>query len=440
MNHAPSLRHTFLTRITLMLAIAGCITAAATYSYSKHETASFLDGQLRQIALNAGPKLIAATAPEAPDQDPEDRFAITIWDAAGHVLDQSLPGANIPLLPKPGFATVQVGQKIWRAYMLRDAGQSIQVAQRMRVREEIASSAALGAALPVLLLIPLTWLVGGLALHRTLRRMDNLTHDLATRGARATAPLPFTDVPAELTPLVESMNGLILRLNTALEAQKRFLADAAHSLRTPIAAMQIETGNLMADKPAPNQRPRLEALAAAARRAAGLVGQLLRLARLDEPEAPCPVAVDAAELLLACVADHAPLSSRNGIDLGAAITPPAMVRGVEDEIQTLFANLIENALIYSPTGGRVDVSLQPAEGGFSVEVQDNGPGLPAGAEADIFERFFRAAPQAVEGSGLGLAIARRIATRHGFGLEVCNRKDGVKGVLARVTMPDSGEA
>ena len=423
-----------------MLAIAGCIAAAATYHYSKNETDLFLDGQLRQIALNAGPRLTAATAPADPDHDPEDRFAITIWDAAGNILHQSFPGTNIPLLPKPGFATVHVGRKVWRAYMLRDAGQSIQVAQRMRVREEIASSAALGAALPVLLLIPLTWLVGGLALHRTLRRMDSLTQDLATRGARATAPLPLTDVPAELTPLVESMNGLILRLNAALEAQKRFLADAAHSLRTPIAAMQIETNNLMAEKPAPSQRPRLEALAAAARRAAGLVGQLLRLARLDEPEAPCPVALDAAALLLACVADQAPLASHNGIDLGAAIAPPAMVRGVEDEIQTLFANLIENALIYTTAGGQVDVSLQPMEGGFLAEVKDNGPGLPAGTEADIFERFFRAAPQAVEGSGLGLAIARRIATRHGFGLEVANRQDGVKGVLARVTMPGFGEA
>ncbi|MDE2458351.1 MAG: sensor histidine kinase N-terminal domain-containing protein [Rhodospirillales bacterium] len=435
MKHAPSLRRTFFTWISAVLAIAGCITAAATYSYSKHETALFLDGQLRQIALNAGPKLTAATAPAARDQDPEDRFAITIRDAAGHILDQSLPGANIPLLPEPGFATVHVGHKVWRVYMLRDTGKSVQVAQRMRVREEIASSAALGTALPVLLLIPLIWLVGGLALHRTLRRMDSLTHDLATRGARATAPLPLTNVPAELTPLVESMNGLILRLNAALAAQKRFLADAAHSLRTPIAAMQLETGNLMADTPTPSQRPRLEALAAAARRAAGLVGQLLRLARLDEPEVPCPVALDAAALLLACVADQAALADRNNIDLGATVAPPAMVRGVEDEMQTLFANLIENALIYTPVGGQVDVSLRRVPAGFSVEVQDNGPGLPAGTEAEIFERFFRAAPQAAEGSGLGLAIARRIAMRHGFGLEVRNRQDGVHGVLARVTMP-----
>ncbi|MBU6448486.1 MAG: sensor histidine kinase N-terminal domain-containing protein [Rhodospirillales bacterium] len=435
MNHAPSLRRTFFTWISAMLAIAGCITATATYLYSKHETALFLDGQLRQIALNAGPGLTAATAPAAPDQDPEDRFAITIRDAAGHILHQSLPGANIPPLPKPGFATLQTNNKVWRVYMLRNAGKSVQVAQRMRVREEIASSAALGTALPVLLLIPLSWLVGGLALHRTLRRMDSLTHDLATRGARATTPLPLTEVPAELTPLVESMNGLILRLNAALVTQKRFLADAAHSLRTPLAAMQIEIDNLMADKPAPTQRPRLEALTAAARRAAGLVGQLLRLARLDEPELPSPAVLDAAALLLACVADQAPLASSNGIDLGAAIIPPAMVSGVEDEVRTLFANLIENAIIYTASGGQVDVSLQRVKNGFCVEIQDNGPGLPAGTEANIFERFYRAAPQTAEGSGLGLAIARRISTRHGFGLEVCNRPDGTKGVRARVTMP-----
>lgn len=433
MSHRPSLRRTALVWVTLLLAVAGLIAAGVAYLYSKSETADFLDGQLRQIALNAGPGPAAANVPAAPDQDPEDRFAVTIWNAEGQIVHQSLPGVAIPISPTSGFSSVRINGESWRVYTLRGGAQSVEVAQRMTVRDEIASNAAIGAALPVLLLIPFSWLVVGLALHRTLRRLDILAAELATRSIMATEPLPVHEIPTELTSLVTAMNGLVVRLHDALTAQKRFLADAAHTLRTPIAAMQIEIGNFTTE--APPARPRLDALAAGARRAAQLVDQLLRLARLDELQPPSRIQFDAAALLLDCVADQAAFAARKGIDLGAEITPPAMISGAEDEVRTLFANLIENALTYTQAGGKVDVALRRTNGGFSAEVLDTGPGLPASAEAHIFERFFRAAPEAAEGTGLGLAIARRIADRHGFGLAVINRTDGASGVLARVTMP-----
>ncbi|MDE8350240.1 MAG: histidine kinase dimerization/phospho-acceptor domain-containing protein [Acidocella sp.] len=435
MTNAPSLRRTALVWITALLAIMGFITASAAYVYSESETAVFLDSQLRQIALNAGPGLAVANAPAAPDEDPEDSFAVTIWDASGHDVHQSLPSAQIPLQPSSGFAVVRASGEAWRVYTLRGSNRSVQVAQRITVRDEIASNAAMGATLPVLLLIPLSWLVVGLALHRTLRRLDHLANDLATRGTQATDPLPLSAVPAELKPLVTAMNGLIFRLNAALAAQKRFLADAAHTLRTPLTAMLIEIENLRADKPSANQRLRLEALAAGGRRAAALVHQLLQLAQLDELALPRRARFDAAALLLDCVADQTPLASRKEIDLGASVTQPAMIFGVAEEIRTLFANLIENALTYTQAGGVVDITLCPTDGGFLAEILDTGPGLPAGVEEFLFERFYRAAPQAAEGSGLGLAIARRIADRHGFGLEVTNRADDVNGVQARVTIP-----
>ena len=433
MSRRPSLRRTALIWVTVLLAVAGLIAAGVAYLDSERETADFLDGQLRQIALNAGPGPAAANAPAAPDQDPEDRFAVTIWNAEGQIVHQSLPGVAIPIPPASGFSSTQINGEAWRVYTLRGTTQTVEVAQRVTVRDEIASNAAIGAALPVLLLIPLSWLVVGLALHRTLRRLDVLATELATRSTMAKEPLPLTDIPIELTPLVTGMNGLILRQHDALMAQKRFLADAAHTLRTPVAAMQIEIGNLTVDVPL--ARARLDALAAGARRAAQLVDQLLRLARLDEPQRPASIPFDAAALLLDCVANQAALAAHKGIDLGAEIVPPVMISGADDEVRTLFANLIENALIYTQPGGKVDVSLRRTKSGFYAEVLNTGPGFPAGAEAHIFERFFRATPEAAEGTGLGLAIARRIADRHGFGLEVRNRTDGIPGVMARVTMP-----
>ena len=435
MSAAPSLRRTALIWVTLLLAVAGLIAASVAYLYSQSETSDFLDGQLRQIALNAGPQPAVASAPAAPDQDPEDRFAVTIW-AGGQIVRQSLRGVAIPIAPSSGFSTAQINGEAWRVYTLRGSTQTVQVAQRMTVRDEIAGNAAIGAALPVLLLIPFSWIMVGLTLHRTLRRLDALATDLATRGITANEPLPIKDIPTELASLVTGMNSLIVRLHDALAAQRRFLADAAHTLRTPVAAMQIEIGNLTAAAPPP--RARLEALATGARRAAQLVDQLLRLARLEEPQPPPATVFDAAALLLDCVADQAVLAARKGIDLGADMTPPAMITGAEDEVRTLFTNLIENALTYTPAGGKVDVSLRRTPSGFSAEVLDTGPGFPSGAEAHIFERFYRATPAAAEGTGLGLAIARRIADRHGFGLEIRNRTDGASGVSARVTMPGIG--
>ena len=435
MSHAPSLRRSSLAWITILLVVAGVIAAATTYRHSESETATFLDGQLRQIALNAGPSHSAAEAPAALDQDAKDRIAVTIWDRTGIRLHQSYPGLKIPLQPKPGFADMQVGGETWRVYTLYGKVEAVQVAQRESVRDEIARNAALGAALPVLIMIPVLWLAVGLILNRGFRRLDGLTRDLAARSASATEKLPLAQIPAELTALVESVNGLILRLNAAMAGQKRFLADAAHTLRTPLAAMQIEIGNLQAEKPTATQRPRLEALAAGARRASALVDQLLRLARLDEPTPARPSTLDVAPLLLGCVAEMAPLASRKDIDLGASIAHTAMIDAVAEEMRTLFTNLIENALIYTQEGGRVDVLLQWVNGRFAAEIRDTGPGLPEGAEAYIFDRFSRAATVAADGSGLGLAIARRIAERHGFDLEVRNRSDGVRGVVARIMMP-----
>ncbi|MBU6418364.1 MAG: sensor histidine kinase N-terminal domain-containing protein [Proteobacteria bacterium] len=436
MRARRSLRKTTFVWVAVLLAVAGSIAASVAYLYSKSETADFLDGQLRQIALNAGPGLSTAAAPTAADQDPEDRVAVSIWDANGRLVHQSLPGVALPLLPSVGFAVLRINGEAWRVYSLHGAGRSVEVAQRVTVRNEIAGNAAMGVALPVLLLIPLSWLVVGFALHRTLWRLDVLADELATRSVMATEPLPLTDVPAELTPLVAGMNSLIVRLHEALAAQKRFLADAAHTLRTPIAALQIEIGNLTPD--VPPARTRLQALAAGARRAAGLVDQLLRLARLDEPQFPRGTLFDAGALLLGCVADQAAFAARKGIDLGADVSSPALILGVEDEARALFTNLIENALTYTPEGGKVDVSLRRDGDWFSAEILDTGAGLPPGAETHIFERFYRAAPEAADGTGLGLAIARRIADRHSFGLDVRNRADGIRGVLARVTMPVAG--
>lgn len=429
---SPSLRRTALGWMTALLAGIGLAAMVAAYILARGEAADFLDGQLRQVALNAGPGLGEADAPPATDQDPEDQIAVTIWKG-GTVL-RSDPGVDTQRPKRTGYADAVMGGEPWRTYTTESGTLTVRVAQRDVVRTEFARNAALGAVTPLLLLVPLSWIVVGWAMNRVLGRLDGLVQDLAGRSAAAAAPLPTSAVPVEIAPLVEAMNGLILRLQAALDAQKQFVADAAHELRTPLAAMQAQIDALAgADGPAPAEGS--SALSAGLRRASRLVDQLLRLAMLDDPAKHTVEPVDLGPLLLDCVADHAVLAERAGIDLGAEIEASMTVHGAEAEVRTLVASLLDNALRYTPAGGRVDVGLSREDGQCVVTVRDTGCGLPPGSEARLFDRFFRAAPQDIEGTGLGLAIAWRVAERHRLGLTVENRRDGQRGVLARIVLP-----
>ncbi|NEU14410.1 two-component sensor histidine kinase [Methylobacterium sp. BTF04] len=422
---AVSLRRTALGWMTALLAGIGLAAMVAAYVLARGEASDFLDGQLRQVALNAGPGLTDADAPPAADQDPEDQLAVSIWKD-GQLL-RSDRGVDALRPERTGYADVVMGGEAWRTYATANGTTMVRVAQREVVRTEFARHAALGALAPLLLLIPLSWIVVGWAMNRVLGRLDHLVQNLAGRGATANGPLPSRGVPAEVAPLVEAMNGLIRRLQAALDAQKRFVADAAHELRTPLAAMQIQIGALDG-----NHGERRTALAEGIARASRLVDQLLRLARLDDT-AGSRETVDFGQVLLDCVADHVVFAQGKGIDLGVEIETPARIRAVEDELRTLFASLIDNALRYTPAGGQVDVMLRLQDGEVVATVRDTGCGLPPGSASRLFDRFFRAAPPGIEGTGLGLAIARRAAERNGLGLTVENRRDG-QGVIAEVRL------
>ncbi len=429
-----SLRGTALLWMTGLLTIVGVITIVIAYWFARSEAADFLDGQLRQIALNAGTGIPAADAPAADDQDPEDQFAITIWGEEGRVVHASSPAIQIPRQSRPGYANLTADGEGWRVYTTGGASRTVQVAQRDRVRQEIAQGTALGAALPIIIVIPLSWIVVGWAMNLILKQLNLLADDLGEQSVTAARPIPLAAVPTEVVPFVESMNGLIVRLQVALAAQKRFVADAAHELRTPLAAMQIQVDALASSGPATFDERR-DALANGVKRASALVAQLLKLARLDEPAAMPSEAIDLGPLLLECVGDHVLPAGSKGVDLGVNLITPTTTYGTADDIRTLLGSLIDNAVRYTPQGGTIDVSLFSDEGSCVVEVLDSGPGLPEHAGARIFERFFRAAPAGMDGAGLGLAIALRIAERHGFKLTVENRADGVHGVVARVFIP-----
>jgi two-component system OmpR family sensor kinase len=426
-----SLRTTALAWMTGLLTGVGLLAVSIAYAYVHHEANEFLDGQLRQIALNVGTGRTSASAPPT-GLEPEDQFAVAIWDAHGALVYKTVEGDALPRQRQGGFADLEAEGRRWRVYALPDNNQFVQVAQRTDVREEIIESAAIGVAAPIALVIPLSWIVVSWAMGRTLRRLTELEVEIAERSALAKEPIPLDGVPREVAPLVVSMNGLIERLRGAVENQKRFLADAAHELRTPLAAMQIQVDNLAIGAAPPAGG--LASIAAGVKRASALVNQLLRLARLDDHISIGPLRADIGALLIECVEDMAPIAGQKEVDIGVDLRTTFIGEVSEIDVRTLLSVLIDNAIRYTPPGGAVDVSLSRRRDRAIVEIVDTGLGLPKGQESRIFDRFFRGFPAQSEGSGLGLAIARRVAERNAFDLTVENRGDGCAGVCARVVM------
>lgn len=432
-DRTPSLQRTALTWMTALLVLVGCVAFIVTYALGRRDASDLLDVQLRQVALNAGLAFAAADAPSAADRDPGDPIAVTIWKH-GVVARDDLPEGD-PGIPKTmGFADVAMSGGAWRTYTIGNAVWTVRAARRRIASREYARSAALGAAAPILLLIPFASIMVGWAMNRVLGPLGALAHAVAERNTFAAAPLPLAGIPTEVVPLVEAMNGLIVRLQAAVDLQKQFLADAAHELRTPLAAVRIHVGDLGASLPQ-DWETRKADIDRSVGRASALVGDLLSLARLDASDHVAYDVVDLGALLLDCIGDHVVVAETKGIDLGVVVRSSATVRGTGSELRTLLANLVDNAVRYTPAGGQVDVGLHTVEGVGIVEILDTGCGIPATAETRIFDRFFRAAPACADGSGLGLSIARRIAERHGLILTVANRGDGRSGVCARLVVP-----
>jgi two-component system OmpR family sensor kinase len=429
-----SLRRTALVWMTVLLALVGVVAVLISYEFARREAGTFLDGQLRQISLNAGEGFPESAGPPV-DHDPEDEFSVMIWDAQGTVAHRSPSDIDIPRQDRLGFTTIRAAGDRWRVYTSSDGVRTVQVAQRTSVRDELAESAALDAALPILLVIPVAWLVIGWAMNRLLGRLDTLTARIAAQTASSLEPLPIAGVPLELVPLIKAMNNLIARLEGALAQQRQFLSDAAHELRTPLAALQILVDGLKdAD---PRQLPERRAqLAQGVKRAGGLVKQLLRLAKLEAYEAELPKKdADLLDLILTSVASHIEIAQSKGVDLGIVEQASLPVRGAPAELLVLLDNLLDNAVRYTAEGGTVDVAIRRIATGGEITITDTGRGIPADAVDRIFDRFARAAPVEIEGTGLGLSIARRIAERHGYEIGVFNRTDGQRGVIARVAVP-----
>jgi two-component system, OmpR family, sensor kinase len=328
-----SLRKTILVWVTMLLGIVGAGAAAASYYFVKDEADSLLDTQLRQIALNAGEGLSENALPHMT-REVEDEVVVQIWNASGQAILRTSP-FDIPRQFRLGFADVEFAGKSWRVYTSSDGVRTAQVAQRWSAREELAGKAALGAALPILSAIPIAWLVILWALNRLLRRLAGFAEVLARRSVDAKDPISLENVPPEIAPLNAALNELIGRHQSAVDRQRRFVSDAAHELRTPLAALQIQVDNLKTHASG-TQLEAIDELNGGVRRASALVEQLLRMARMDDAASSRSRAdMDLKDLVAAAVADHVAIAMKKDVDLGLSDNAKCDVRLSDPEIGVL---------------------------------------------------------------------------------------------------------
>lgn len=384
--------------------------------------------------------------PLTPNALEAGRQAVQLARLDGTVLwgNEEIPLPRLPL--RTPFDKVQfrndaiAGEEVRIAHRLLPAADDarpliVQVAETRMQRRQLSSHIISGVLLPQFVIIPLAVALVWLGLTRGLLPLKRLQERIRSRRPDDLSPIDLATVPEELAPMIAAFNDMMARLSANLDAQQRFIAAAAHQLKTPLTGLKTQIELALAEPGDGQWRDYLRRIAAGVDRAAHLTNQLLRLARVEASQMrsqPREV-VELSKLAREVLADFVPQAMARGIDLGFEGDGQAKIQGVPLLLREMIANLVDNAIKYTPRGGAVTVRLMSSPT-IALEVADNGIGIPEGERAHIFERFYRVLGTGQEGSGLGLAIVREIADIHHVEIEVKDNPDG-KGSCFRLSFP-----
>ena len=407
-----SIRKWLLLWLLSGLLLAVLVAAVGVYMRARAEANDLFDYHLRQMALSL-PEASYELPPGVGSEELEAGFVVQIWDRSGVRLYFSRPTATLPQFAQLGFTTVSTPDGEWRVFSLAVRNNVVQVAQPMEVRRALAAGMALRTIAPLLALLPVVGVLIWFTVGRGLRPLNRVAGEVGERSPAALQPIAEAGLPDEARPLVIALNDLLGRLARALETQRAFVADAAHELRTPLTALQLQVQLAERARTDPERAAAFARLGEGLRRAGHLVEQLLTLAR-QEPQAATRalerVALD--EVARQVVAEHVLLAEDKSIDLGVSRAEAVAIDGDPDALRVMLGNLVDNAIRYTPAGGKVDVGVASEQGHALLSVADTGPGIPQQDYGRVFDRFYRREGSGVSGSGLGLAIVKNIAERH----------------------------
>jgi two-component system sensor histidine kinase QseC len=427
------------------VALVWVVTALYSYRDARREIDALLDAHLAQAAA----LLVAQASHELEDIEVEhspalhrygQKVAFQVWERGRRLRVHSADAPNMPLSPQTnGFSDVEIEGRPWRVFSTwADRNRIlIQVGEERAARDRLATAIVTNLLTPLALALPVLGGLVWLAVRWSTRPLAALRAQVVERAPGNLAPLDVVDPPAEVAPLVASLNRLLDRVRASIDSERRFTADAAHELRTPIAAVRAHAEVARAATNENERRAALDSLLAGCDRAAHAIDQLLTLARLDpgdprEQSGSCDLRTVARET----VAELAPAAVAKGLDVELTPGPPAVVRGSRGLLGILIRNVVDNAVRYSAAGGGIRVDVIRDSGAVRLTVTDEGPSIPAAHRQALGERFFRVPGTHEPGTGLGLSIVRRIAELHRANVEFRDGPGG-RGLSVVVEFPAS---
>lgn len=423
-----SLRRRLLGLLLGGVSAAWLVTVTFSYIDAHHEVDELFDAQLTQ----AGQTLLAIASHEAHEGSHggevenlgeamhkyQRRLRFQIWRADGNLLMRSNNAPDTPLTAVDGFSETREDGH-WRHFSQwnDDHSLQVQVSENHHVRDELIGHIAWRLLFPALFGLPLIGLWVWLATRHGFASLNGIAHQIASRHPQQLHPVHPAAAPQEIRPLLEALNGLFKRVEHTLEAERRFTADAAHELRTPLAALQAQLQVAQRARDEEERNRSLDQLQVGLTRAAHLVDQMLHLARLDpESGLPDPQTVDLAGLAEEVCADLGTQILARNIDFDLTATSDCRLTGQAEWLRVLIRNLVDNAIRYTPEGGQVRVDISAKADFITLSVADSGPGIPPAEREAVLRRFHRLNQGSTPGSGLGLAIVARIVELHGASL------------------------
>lgn len=432
-----SLRWRLFTILAVSVLLAWFATAFFTYLDARREIGITLDTRLVKAAEQISEHLNSPETIRASSQQIRDYTGtmLQVWQRDGSLLLDSSTAPEERLgTQREGFESTTINGVHYRIYSQWDkAGRlNVRVGERFELRDALAESVASHLLHPLYFAVPALGILIWLSVGAGLAPLSRFTREVKQREPDKLEPLDLSDTPREVMPLQDALNSLFARLQVSLDYERRFTADAAHELRTPLAAIKTQAQVAFSAHDAEQLRHALNNIVSGTDRAAHLIEQLLVLSRLDPERAPVdqqPVKLSA--VVKDCVALHAPMAIRKGVDLGFEADDDGLVLGDAALLAILMRNLVDNAVRYTPAGGQVDVRIRRTGNEVLLQLVDTGPGIPEKARKVVVSRFYRVLGSGEDGSGLGLSIVERIATLHGASLTF---DDGDAGVGLIVTL------